>query len=342
MTTKRLLARAGIVAAVAVPVLVLLTVTMVLPPVLVAAQREEAKRTPADYGLEYEDVSFETADGLTINGWWMPDATPPGTDALTGEPIETEGVIVFVHGANANRGDHYASGPDIFRLLTSNRHHVLTIDLRNSGTSQASTTGRLDMGRAEARDVIAAVEFAQQKGGGIPIIAMGVSMGGGAAIHATAQDERIRGLILVDPVLETYDSLVNGAYAAAGVPAVLGHPIAASAGLFHGVPAFEDTPLEAGKEIDEPILLIQDEADPVNRRIHAEKLAAANRNVDLWVAPHPGDEDPRVIEGGRWGTHVAAFRLHPEESAALVEAFLTMVHAICRTEDAEAALAAGG
>ena len=25
-------------------------------------------RTPADYGMDYEDISFETADGVTIRG----------------------------------------------------------------------------------------------------------------------------------------------------------------------------------------------------------------------------------------------------------------------------------
>jgi fermentation-respiration switch protein FrsA (DUF1100 family) len=33
--------------------------------------------TPADFGLEYEDVFFEAADGVRLHGWWVPRTGAP-------------------------------------------------------------------------------------------------------------------------------------------------------------------------------------------------------------------------------------------------------------------------
>ncbi|MEQ8745948.1 alpha/beta fold hydrolase [Pyruvatibacter sp.] len=338
MTGSRNLKRIAVGAAILVPLAVLVVIAGVLPPMLTAAERNMPTDTPADYGISYEDVALTTSDGVEISGWWMPDATPPGTDTFTGLPIETQGVIIFVHGANSHRADPYANAPAFFKLLTQTQHHVLAIDMRNAGKSGA-TDGQLDWGRAEARDVLAAVDYVDTRAPGVPIIAFGVSMGGAAVINAALEDKRIRALVLLDPLLDTYDTVVNGAVAAADLPKPLAHMIATSAGLFHGVPTFSDTPLDRAKPYDRPTLVIQDEKDPVNRRIHAERLAAANRNVDLWVAPHPGDDHPHLADAGGWGTHVAAFHLYPDEVTAIMGAFLTMVHAICRAEDLEAELA---
>lgn len=340
MGNSTLWKRIGIGAGIAVPVLVLIVLAGVLPSLLTAAQREALNGTPADHGIAYEDVSLTTSDGVTIKGWWMPDATPPGIDDFTGEVIDTQGVIIFVHGANSNRTDPYANAYGLFKLLTRMRHHVLAIDLRNSGESDAWGGGKLDWGVAEARDVLAAVDYAHAHGKGEPIIPFGVSMGGAAAINAAVQDQRIRGLVLLDPLLDTYDTMTNGAIAAAGFPRALAHINTTAAGLFHGAPVFGDTALDRAIPYDRPTLLIQDEHDPVNRRVHAEALAAANRNIDLWVAPHPAEDHPRLASSGGWGTHVAAFDLYPDEVTALLQAYLTMVHAICDAEDAEAELAA--
>jgi pimeloyl-ACP methyl ester carboxylesterase len=332
--------RIGLGAALAVPLVVVVLMAGVVPSMLMAAQRQALSATPADHGIAYEDVSLTTSDGVEINGWWMPDATPAGTDEFTSEPVETRGVIIFVHGANSNRADPYVDAFGLYKLLTKMQHNVLAIDMRNSGTSAAWGSGQLDWGRAETLDVLAAVDYAQTRGGNEPIIPFGVSMGGAAVLHAATKDKRIRGLILLDPMLDTYDTMTRGTVAAAGFPLALAHATTTAAGLFHGAPAFDDGLKKGGKTYDRPTLLIQDEHDPVNRRIHAEEIVAANRNIDLWVAPHPKADHPYLAEAGGWGTHVAAFQLYPDEVAALLEAYLTMVHAICDAEDLEAAASA--
>lgn len=338
--TNTLWKRISIGAALAIPVLLLIAIVGFLPPLLTAAQRQEIVGTPADYDIAYEEVSFTTSDGVEIKGWWMPDATPPGIDDFTGEEIDTQGVIVFVHGANSNRAASFVNGFPLFKTLTHMRHHVLTIDLRNAGLSDAWGAEKLDWGVAEARDVIAAVDYAQQRGGDVPIIPFGVSMGGAAVINAAVEDKRIRGLVLLDPMLDTYDTMMRGTVAGTGFPKALAHVTTTAAGLLHGAPAFTQTALDRAKPYDRPTLLLQDEKDPVNRTVHAQVLADANRNIDLWIAPHPAEDHPRLVSSGGWGTHVAAYELYPDEVTALLDAFLTMVHAICDAEDLEAELSA--
>jgi dipeptidyl aminopeptidase/acylaminoacyl peptidase len=45
--------------------------------------------TPADYGFTYEDVTFETAQGLELSAWYI--------------PTQNGAVVITVHGAGNNR-----------------------------------------------------------------------------------------------------------------------------------------------------------------------------------------------------------------------------------------------
>ena len=51
--------------------------------------------TPADYGVPFEDVSFQAADGVRLHGWYV---KPPGPDRP---------VLLWAHG-NAGNLSHRA------------------------------------------------------------------------------------------------------------------------------------------------------------------------------------------------------------------------------------------
>ena len=40
-------------------------------------RRSPILRRPDEFGLEYEDVSFQSADGITLEGWYMPAKNLP-------------------------------------------------------------------------------------------------------------------------------------------------------------------------------------------------------------------------------------------------------------------------
>ncbi len=52
-------------------------------------------QTPAILGMDYTDLSIETADGETLHGWWLPAP-------------KSVGHILFAHGNGGNIGDRIA------------------------------------------------------------------------------------------------------------------------------------------------------------------------------------------------------------------------------------------
>ncbi|MDA0264356.1 MAG: alpha/beta hydrolase [Chloroflexi bacterium] len=71
--------------------------------------------TPNDAGLEYEDIRFQTSDGLTLHGWFI-----PGKDPVT--EVDRPFTWVWFHGNGGNLGyrvdelalAHHQTGDDIF------------------------------------------------------------------------------------------------------------------------------------------------------------------------------------------------------------------------------------
>ena len=135
---------------------------------------------PAARGLVAKAVTFDTADGMTIAGWWFANGSK-------------QSVIIMAHG----RGSHKADLLDQAILLFEQGHNVLLIDLRAHGDSK----GRwVSAGRHEADDLLAAVAFVrhskQQSG---PIVLYGFSLGARAALFAATHRPDIAGVIAIAP-----------------------------------------------------------------------------------------------------------------------------------------------
>ncbi len=75
--------------------------------------------SPTDIGLEYESVSINTSDQITLHGWFVPAA-------------EEKGTLLFFHG-NAGNISHRLDSLKIFHDLGLS---VLIIDYRGYGSSQ--------------------------------------------------------------------------------------------------------------------------------------------------------------------------------------------------------------
>ena len=81
----------------------------------------ELVATPAEWGLDYDDVSLETPDGTRLHGWYIPHQ---GSDR----------VLLFFHG-NAGNISHRGESVAIFHRLGLN---VFIADYRGYGRSQGS------------------------------------------------------------------------------------------------------------------------------------------------------------------------------------------------------------
>lgn len=123
--------------------------------------------TPADQGLDYQDVQVTTADGVQLHGWYIPaqDSTP---------------TVLFLHG-NAGNISHRGESVAIFHQLGLN---VLIFDYRGYGHSEGSPS---ETGLYE--DARAAWSYLTDTKGVAPhnIIIFGRSLGGVVAAQLASQ-----------------------------------------------------------------------------------------------------------------------------------------------------------
>ena len=122
--------------------------------------------TPADARMDYEDVSIETADGVTVHGWFIAGRSPR--------------VLLFFHG-NAGNISHRLDSIRQFRNLELS---VLIIDYRGYGQSDGRTTES-----GIYRDADAAWRYLIETRGVRPnnVVIFGRSLGGSVAARLAAQ-----------------------------------------------------------------------------------------------------------------------------------------------------------
>lgn len=151
--------------------------------------RRRPRRTPATLGLAYEPVRFPAVDGTRLAGWWVP-ASDPGAARAT---------ILLCHAYACNREQMLPCLP----ALHAAGYHALLFDFRAHGESGGSSTG---IGHAEVADLLGALRWldAHPTAAPLPVAALGLSMGGAAAILTAAFTERIAAVIAdsVFPTLE--------------------------------------------------------------------------------------------------------------------------------------------
>ncbi len=102
--------------------------------------------TPPNDGLDYQDVSFPSAnnDGVTLSGWFVPNQS-------------SHRVLILVHGRYANRMQMLP----LVKPLWDAGYNVLLFDLRGHGTSSYVKS---TYGIHEQWDVIGAARYTAQRG----------------------------------------------------------------------------------------------------------------------------------------------------------------------------------
>ncbi len=124
--------------------------------------------TPTNVGMDYQDVSIETTDGVTLHGWFIAGRTSK--------------VLLFFHG-NAGNISHRL---DSIRLFQDLGLSVLIIDYRGYGQSEGRTTER-----GIYRDADAAWRYLIEGRGIVAsdIVIFGRSLGASVASRLAAQQQ---------------------------------------------------------------------------------------------------------------------------------------------------------
>ena len=126
---------------------------------------------PSQLDLSFEDISIQVGDGHTLSGWYIPAEA-------------SDKAVIFIHGHGADRHE----GMRWFKAVHQAGFNILAFDLRNQGKSTKSFS---TMGYFEKRDVIAALDYLQQKKQIESIGIFGTSMGAATSIMAMVDDSRI-------------------------------------------------------------------------------------------------------------------------------------------------------
>jgi predicted alpha/beta-fold hydrolase len=132
--------------------------------------RQPTEQTPADEGLDFREVGFESTDGLRLEGWWV-----PGNDSSR--------AVVLIHGLEGSK-----AGEQVLRtasVYSGTGYGVLMFDLRGHGEFEGKRT---TVGHQEVRDVRGALSWLEERGfepG--EVVLHGWSMGGATVLRSASR-----------------------------------------------------------------------------------------------------------------------------------------------------------
>jgi len=216
---------------------------------------------PVDYGLAHEEVTFKTADGLMLHGWFLPAQTAP------------RGIVVHFHGNAANVTAHVA----LVAWLPPAGYHVLMFDYRGYGRSE----GRVNRA-GTIRDGHAAVDYAltRPEAERLPLLAYGQSLGGAVAVVVAAERPELRAVVAESP-FDSYRHIAARHARQLLFSDALGRAVARLT-----VSAGHDPIDVVQKRSPRPLLVIAAERDTICYPELARALYdAAREPKDFWIAP---------------------------------------------------------
>jgi hypothetical protein len=223
--------------------------------------------TPDVYGIEYDDVTFRTEDGLNLHGWFV-----PGKKSLPDADLHT---LLWFHG-NAGNINHRLD--NIMMLYDRVPVNVFIIDYRQYGRSEGkiSEKGTYIDARAALAYLHSRKEINQEK-----IIFFGRSLGSAVAVEL-ALKEKCRALILETPFTSIKD---------------MGKKLYPFLPISFLIRTKYDSLAKIGN-IKVPILIMHGDQDKLVPFEHGRELyKAANEPKEFYTIPGAGHNDTHIVGG---------------------------------------------
>lgn len=260
-------------------VLVLAFVPYFIMSPMLGKRVERIQYNSIEYGIEAEQMVLTTEDGLSLAAWRTKASQTKGTIIIL-SGIENPSVTAFFG---------YA------KMFADNGWDSLLIEMRARNLSQGEEIG---LGYTEWNDVITGLEYLSKdtRIAGLPVIAMGTSMGASTCIMAAGKDIRINGVISISGFSSWEDVFIDS-MSSMGVPTfitVLEKPfVRLYTGLHYGFSKTNFSPLKALATFNaRPLLLMHSTKDsqvPYKSFLRLKKVAEKN-NLPFSTFIREGDE----------------------------------------------------
>jgi pimeloyl-ACP methyl ester carboxylesterase len=259
--------------------------------------RPDLQKTPADFGISYEEIGFDATDSLHLKGWFVP-------------PSGKNGILICTHGLFRTRVEMLSRG----MAAAKAGYGVLLYDSRSHGTSGK---GIVSLGYFEKNDVLGAVRYIESLypdcASRPKIVLMGISMGAVATLEAAVESKDYSALILDSPFSSLNETIVDHTWLFLRLPRYPFAPFFLF--WFHRLAGFDPQQLDSHNAIlrvqPVPLLIIGSEGD---RRIPSE--------VARSLYQESKSKMKKLEVFGKDVGHGAAARLHPEAYASLLLNFL--------------------
>jgi dipeptidyl aminopeptidase/acylaminoacyl peptidase len=208
-----------------------------------------------------EEISFRTADGLRISGWYVPS--------------QNRAAVVLSHGTNADLSSMLAE----LRILAGAGFGVLTFDWPGNGASE----GKIQWNHSERQALTSAIDWLVRRPEVDPhrVGGLGFSMGGYMMAGVAARDPRVRAVVLQATPTD-YLQVIRWQNKKWGLLSELPATLALRNS---GMPVKELRPIDVIRDIaPRPILVIQGDLDgTVPPSMAKELFEAAGEPKSLWI-----------------------------------------------------------
>lgn len=241
---------------------------------------------PAQMGLTKEDVTLVAADGTRLHAWHLQASQP-------------RGVVCFFHGNAENISTHIVN----VAWLPDAGYDVLLVDYRGYGASG---------GRAAFPEVFADVRagldwcVARGQAGGVPVYALGQSLGAALLLDAVAAEPYRRQLagVVADSGFSGYRRIARDALRQSWLLGPVRHPLS---WLVTG----EHDPEDAARALgDLPLLVMHSPEDEVVPYAHGVRVFRAASGPKCFLrtgGPHNAALGPRSRDREAWRGAVLDF-----------------------------------
>ncbi|ANA97164.1 alpha/beta hydrolase [Mycobacteroides chelonae] len=251
--------------------------------------RTDILRTPDEYGMAYEDVTFPATDGTEIKGWFI--------------PADSDRLIIMNHFLNGNRygypGHKIPNDLVGFEVNYVQQHktlhdagyNILAYDLRNMGQSGTANDGRAGGGQFEYRDVIGSLRYAKSRDDtahmktGLFSICYGCNSTFHAIDKHPEEFQHVKALLGLQPA--SLGAMLERAAENLGIDKEAARSLAASRMLEKtGFSLNQLSPIDAAKSVFLPTLLVQVHDDamtyPSDVQAMHDNVAAADKKL-FWI-----------------------------------------------------------